>query len=310
MKKLKPFFQEVQAHYDLSDDFYRLFLDSSMTYSCAYFQDADTTLEEAQTAKIDLSLGKCRLEPGLRLLDIGCGWGATALRAAERNNVHVIGLTLSRNQYSHCNRLAAGSSNVEFRLQGWEEFDEPVDRIVSIGAFEHFRIERYGAFFQRCRKILPHDGWLLLHSIVQGTAETIQSGLPEFDFDLVQFMKFVQKRIFPGGQIPPPRIVLESAQANGFEVVHVESLRPHYARTLDLWAAQLKGRSQEAISLTSPDVYDDYMRYLTGCAHYFRTGHCDEPAGRHERAGAKGERLRGGQTCRLPVGIVADSFDA
>ena len=275
MSKLKPFFHEVQAHYDLSDDFYRLFLDSSMTYSCAFFQDPDTSLEKAQTAKIDLSLGKCHLKPGLRLLDIGCGWGATAFRAAERNNVHVIGLTLSRNQHSHCNRLAAGSSNVEFRLQGWEEFDEPVDRIVSIGAFEHFRIERYGAFFQRCRKILPHDGWLLLHSIVQGSAETIQPGLPELDFDLVQFIKFVQKRIFPGGQIPPRRIVLETAEANGFEVAHIESLRPHYARTLEIWAAKLESRRHEAISLTSTDVYDDYMRYLTGCAHYFRTGHCD-----------------------------------
>jgi cyclopropane-fatty-acyl-phospholipid synthase len=275
MAKLKPFFQDVQAHYDLSDDFYRLFLDSSMTYSCAFFPDPATTLEEAQRSKIDLSLGKCHLEPGLRLLDIGCGWGATALRAAEQFGVHVIGLTLSRNQHSHCNRLAAGRSNVEFRLQGWEEFDEPVDRIVSIGAFEHFRIERYAAFFQRCRKILPPDGWLLLHSIVQGSTETIQAGLPEFDFDLVQFMKFVKKAIFPGGQIPPRRVALESAQANGFELVHVESLRPHYARTLDLWAARLERSRDEAISLTSTKVYDDYMRYLTGCAHYFRTGHCD-----------------------------------
>src|SRR5262245_60268517 len=99
MNKLKPFFRDVQAHYDLSDDFYRLFLDSSMTYSCAFFQDPDATLEEAQRAKIDLSLGKCRLKPGMRLLDIGCGWGATALRAAEQHQVHVIGLTLSRNQY-------------------------------------------------------------------------------------------------------------------------------------------------------------------------------------------------------------------
>ena len=275
MEKLKPFFREVQAHYDLSDDFYRLFLDSSMTYSCAFFPHPDTTLEQAQEAKIDLSLDKCRLQPGMRLLDIGCGWGATALRAAQRNNVHVIGLTLSQNQHSHCSRLAAGRSELEFRLQGWEEFNEPVDRIVSIGALEHFRIERYAAFFQRCREILPPDGWLLLHSIVQGSPETLEPGQPEFDFDLIQFMKFVQKKIFPGGQVPPRPVVVDSAQANGFEVVHVESLRPHYARTLDLWAGRLEGRRDEAIALTSTAVYDDYMRYLTGCAHYFRTGHCD-----------------------------------
>ncbi len=272
---LRPFFRDVQAHYDLSDHFYRLFLDPSMTYSCAFFSDPQMTLDEAQRAKIDLSLGKCRLTPGQRLLDVGCGWGATAMRAAQQYGVRVIGLTLSRNQYEYCRQLASEVANVEYRLQGWEEFDEPVDRIVSIGAFEHFRIERYPAFFKRCLKILPADGYMLLHSIVQGTRETIEPGLPEFDFDLVQFMKFIQKEIFPGGQVPPPGVTVESAQANGFELVHVESLRPHYARTLDHWAANLERHRDEAIALTSAKVFDDYMRYMTGSARYFRTGHCD-----------------------------------
>src|SRR4051812_38822345 len=135
-------FKRVQAHYDLSDDFFALFLDPSMTYSCAKFDSLDTTLAEAQLAKIDLSLGKCQIKPGMRLLDIGCGWGATALRAASKFGANVIGLTISKNQFDHDQLLAQGLSkdvaNVEFRLQGWETFEEPVDRIVSIGAFEHF----------------------------------------------------------------------------------------------------------------------------------------------------------------------------
>src|SRR6185503_18954883 len=131
-------FAPVQAHYDLSDEFFALFLDPSMTYSCAKFDTPQTSLADAQRAKIDLSLGKCELKPGQRLLDIGCGWGATALRGNEKYGANVTGLTLSRNQHAHCQRLAAGRKGIEFRLEGWETFDEKVDRIVSIGAFEHF----------------------------------------------------------------------------------------------------------------------------------------------------------------------------
>ena len=122
----RPFYEDVQSHYDLSDDFFRLFLDSSRTYSCAYFREEGMSLAEAQLAKIDLSLDKCDLRPGQTLLDIGCGWGATARRAAERYGVRVIGLTLSRNQQQHAASLAAGRPELEFRLQGWEEFDQPV----------------------------------------------------------------------------------------------------------------------------------------------------------------------------------------
>ena len=139
--RLTPHFENVQAHYDLSDDFYRLFLDPSQTYSCAYFRRYDTTLAEAQLAKIDLSLGKLGLEPGMTLLDIGCGWGATMQRAIEKYNVNVIGLTLSKNQAVHVESIFAAMDTPCRRrvlLAGWEEFDEPVDRIVSIGAFEHF----------------------------------------------------------------------------------------------------------------------------------------------------------------------------
>ena len=159
-KKLKPHFEDVQAHYDLSDEFFRLFLDPTQTYSCAYFERDDMTLEEAQLAKIDLALGKLGLQPGMTLLDIGCGWGATMMRAVERYDVNVIGLTLSKNQKDHVERLFAESDNPRSKrveLEGWEQFNEPVDRIVSIGAFEHFGFDRYDDFFTMAYNVLPDD---------------------------------------------------------------------------------------------------------------------------------------------------------
>src|SRR6201746_2409801 len=150
-RKLTPHFADVQAHYDLSDEFFGLFLDPTQTYSCAYFERDDMTLEEAQVAKIDLALGKLGLEPGLTLLDVGCGWGATMRRAVEKYDVNVVGLTLSKNQAAHVQKSFDAMDNPRSKqvlLAGWEEFSEPVDRIVSIGAFEHFGTDRYGDFFK------------------------------------------------------------------------------------------------------------------------------------------------------------------
>jgi cyclopropane-fatty-acyl-phospholipid synthase len=257
-------FESVQAHYDLSNEFFALFLDPSMMYSCARFDTRDATLEQAQQSKIDLSLGKCELQPGQTLLDIGCGWGATALRARQRYNAKVIGLTLSRNQLACCQRLAAGIDGIEFRLEGWETFEQKVDRIVSIGAFEHFGRDKYAAFFERCRAILPGDGIMLLH--------TITLGKPSKSFTFGRFAHFLTREIFPGGDVPPPERVIEAARAGGFELIHAESLRPHYARTLDCWAARLEQNKQAAISIASEDIYKTYMKYLTGCANLFRTG--------------------------------------
>ena len=147
---LRPDFENVQAHYDLSDDFFRLFLDPTQTYSCAYFERDDMSLEQAQIAKIDLSLGKLGLQPGMTLLDIGCGWGATLRRAVEKYDVNVVGLTLSRNQAIAVRQVFRAMNSTRSRrvfLAGWEEFREPVDRIVSIGAFEHFGKARYDDFF-------------------------------------------------------------------------------------------------------------------------------------------------------------------
>lgn len=276
MTSLKPFYKEIQAHYDLSNEFYKLFLDPSLTYSCAYFERDDMTLAEAQVAKIDLSLGKCDLKPGLTLLDIGCGWGATIARAVEKYGVKAIGLTLSQAQYDLAReRLAHLGDQVEIRLQGWEEFDEPVDRIVSIGAFEHFREERYAAFFAKCAQVLPDGAAMLLHSITfREYADLKTENLP-ITLESIEFLKFIGRRIFPGGQLRAPSVICRYATAAGFEVTRQQSLMPHYARTLDNWAANLEAKKTEAIKLTSQDVYDTYMKYLTGCAHYFRTREID-----------------------------------
>src|SRR5246500_4295242 len=159
-QRLTPHFKHVQHHYDLSDDFYRLFLDPTQTYSCAYFERDDMTLEQAQIAKIDLALGKLGLQPGMTLLDIGCGWGATLMRAVEKYDVNVIGLTLSKNQQAHVEELFDQSESPRSKrvfLRGWEQFEEPVDRVVSIGAFEHFGQDRYDGFFSTVNALLP-DG--------------------------------------------------------------------------------------------------------------------------------------------------------
>jgi len=247
-----------------------------MTYSCAYFEPESLTLEEAQQAKIDLALSKCELKPGQRLLDIGCGWGATIRRACEKHGVRAAGLTLSRKQHALAReRLSDLGDRAEIRLQGWEEFDEPVDRIVSIGAFEHFREERYAAFFAKCQRLLPADGRMLLHTIVWPEPQVLAERGFEVQHGDVQFLQFINRQIFPGGQLRPPSVVKRYAEAAGFRVTRVQALWLHYARTLEIWAANLATARDRALALTSAEVFDIYMHYLTGCARYFRRGALD-----------------------------------
>jgi cyclopropane-fatty-acyl-phospholipid synthase len=275
---LQPHFEDVQAHYDLSDDFFRLFLDPTQTYSCAYFERDDMTLEEAQIAKIDLALGKLDLQPGMTLLDVGCGWGATMRRAIEKYDVNVIGLTLSRNQAAHVQKSFDELESPRARqvlLRGWEQFDEPVDRIVSIGAFEHFGHDRYPDFFAMAHGVLPEDGVMLLHTIVgENPARAKELGIP-LTFELARFIKFIMTEIFPGGRLPSVPMVEERAPEGGFTLTRKQSLQPHYARTLDLWADALKAHRDEAIAIQSEEVYERYMRYLTGCAKMFRDRQVD-----------------------------------
>ena len=218
------------------------------------------------------------LQPGMTLLDIGCGWGATMLRAIEKHNVNVIGLTLSHNQKKHIERLFAESDSPRGKrvlLQSWEEFDEPVDRIVSIGAFEHWGFERYDAFFKMTYDLMPRDGVMLLHTIVIPSEKEIQDRQLPTLMSVMRFIKFILNEIFPGGRLPTVALVEEHATKVGFDVTRVQALQPHYTKTLDIWAATLESKKDEAVAITSEEVYERYMRYLTGCADLFRKGYID-----------------------------------
>ena len=272
---MRPNFEEIQAHYDLSDDFFGTFQDPSRTYSCAFFEREHMTLEVAQMAKIDLALGKLDLQPGMTLLDVGCGWGSVMKRAVEKHDVNVIGLTLSNNQSMYCQRLLddmdSGRSRQVF-LRGWEEFDEPVDRIVSIEAFEAFPKDRYAAFFETCYRILPSGGRMVLQTIMGHPLKRWpELGIPITMTDL-KFMRFIAKEIFPGGAVPCDEDIVEYSGDAGFSVEQKQLLDEHYVRTLDTWAKNLEAAHDEAVAATSDEVYERYMKYLTGCADFFRRG--------------------------------------
>src|SRR5271165_1143212 len=275
MAELRPYYEESQSIYDISDEFFALFLDPTMGYTCAYFERDDMTLEEAQNAKFDLALEKLHLEPGMTLLDIGCGWGGALQRAIEKFDVNVIGITLSRNQFEYSQAKLAKiptERSVEVRLQGWEEFEDKVDRIVTIGAFEAFKSERYPAFFQRAYDILPDDGRMLLHTILTYTQKQQFERGVSITMSDIRFAKFIGDVIFPGGQLPAQEDLFKLAAESGFTIERVQLLPEHYERTLNIWAANLEANKAKAVAIQSEEIYDRYMHYLTGCENFFRKG--------------------------------------
>ncbi|HEU0191209.1 MAG TPA: cyclopropane mycolic acid synthase family methyltransferase [Mycobacterium sp.] len=277
MSKLDPKYAELQSIYDISNEFFELFLGPTMGYTCGYYPHPETTRDEAQNAKFDLALGKLDLKPGMTLLDIGCGWGGCMQRAIEKFDVNVIGLTLSERQREYAiDKLAKVETNrsVEVRLQGWEEFTDHVDRIVSIGAFEHFGRDRYPDFFKITYDALPDGGRMLLHTItaISGSDDAQQRGIP-LTMDLAKFVLFIMREIFPGGQLPSAMMPREFAAKAGFSCTRDDEIGPNYVRTLQDWAAALAANKDKAIAAQSQEVYDRYDKYLNGCVDLFRRGY-------------------------------------
>ncbi|OBK23346.1 cyclopropane mycolic acid synthase family methyltransferase [Mycobacterium asiaticum] len=288
--QLQPPVEDVQSHYDRSNEFFKLWLDPSMTYSCAYFDENPNidepqtkTLEEAQFAKRKLALDKLNLEPGMTLLDIGSGWGSTMRHAVEHYDVNVIGLTLSENQLAHCEQKFAEMDSPrrkEVRLQGWELFDEPVDRIVSLGAFEHFAdgagdagYERYATFFKKYYSLLPDDGRFLLHSIVVPTAEEGRAMGLKTTMTLLRFISFILREIYPGGKLPQVEQVDRYATEAGFKIERHHFIGKNYVPTLNAWADALEAQKEKAIELKGEQEYETFMKYLRGCSDLFRDGY-------------------------------------
>ena len=272
---LRPAYEDVQAHYDTSNEFFGLFQDPTRTYSCAYYERDDMTLEEAQIAKIDLALGKLGLKPGMTLLDVGCGWASVMKRAVEHYDVNVVGLTLSKNQRALGQEILDSVDTDRSRrvlLRGWEEFEEPVDRIVSIEAFEAFPKERYAAFFETVFRSLPSGGRMVLQTICGHPLKRWpEMGIPITITDM-KFMRFIAKEIFPGGGVPSDEDIVNLSASAGLSVTDTQYLDEHYVRTLDTWALELQAHREEAVAATSVEVYERYMRYLTGCSDFFRRG--------------------------------------
>lgn len=256
----------IAHHYDVSNDFYNLWLDPEMVYSCAYYSSTVQPLAEAQQDKLDYLCRKLRLEPGQTLLDIGCGWGALALWAARHFGVQVHGITLSREQHRQANekvRAAGLEDQVRIELLDYRELPEDVqyDRVVSVGMFEHVGVKNFPTYFGTVRRVLKPGGLFLNHGITSDTGWKRSS--------LTRFMNLY---IFPDGELARISEVITAMERAGFETLDVESLRRHYALTLRHWVRALEARRDEAIQYSSEVTYRLWRLYMAGCAYYFDEG--------------------------------------
>jgi cyclopropane-fatty-acyl-phospholipid synthase len=254
----------VRYHYDVSNEFYGAWLDPGMVYSCAYVENGKETLAEAQVKKIDHILRKIRLRQGHTLLDIGCGWGALAIRAAQRYGVRCVGITLSENQL----RLAreqverAGMQHlVRIRLQDYRDVTGRFDRITSVGMFEHVGVRHLPAYFSRINALLTDDGVAMNHGLT--TTDIDRKAAPFGGGD------FIERYVFPRGELAHLATVLRAMQEGGLEALDIENLRRHYARTCAIWTDNFEARAEQIKLLTDPRKFRIWHVYLAGCSYAF-----------------------------------------
>ena len=268
---------QIQFHYDVSDAFYALWLDPRRVYSCAYYRETGMTLAQAQEAKLDHICRKLMLRPGERFLDIGTGWGALLLWAAEHYGVDATGITLSKNQHAHVQQLIDEKGlgqRVRIELRDYRDLpeDRPFDKIASVGMFEHVGQANMNAYFGKIMRLLLPGGLVLNHGITAGGLEHRQLGAGMGDF--------IEKYIFPGGELLHVSAVLEHLANAGLEMVDTENLRPHYGRTLWDWSDALEARLDEARNVLAADGGPEraektlraYRLYLAGSAMSFEQG--------------------------------------
>jgi cyclopropane-fatty-acyl-phospholipid synthase len=256
--------EAIRYHYDVSNEFYRAWLDPGMVYSCAYFENGDEDLASAQVKKIDHILNKIGLQPGHKLLDIGCGWGALVIRAARRYGARCVGVTLSENQ----TRLAreqverAGlQGQVEIRLQDYRDVEGQFDRITSVGMFEHVGVQHLPEYFSRVRKLLAPGGVVMNHGIT--TTDVENGSTPHGGGD------FIDQYVFPHGELAHLSTVIRTMQEGGLEVRDVENLRRHYARTCATWTENFENNAEQIKRLTDAKRFRIWHVYLAGCAYAF-----------------------------------------
>lgn len=258
---------DIRFHYDRSNDFYQQFLDSRMVYSCAYFRNAADSLEQAQTAKLDLICRKLALQPGEHLLDIGCGWGALLMQAAQRYGAHATGCTLSRRQWQYA-RSAVRELGLEDRVTvqelDYRQITGCYDKLASVGMFEHVGRSSLAVYFAKMRSLLKRDGLFLNHGIVR------RSGLSADGESL-----FLQRKVFPGTALVGLPDVIREAESAGFEVLDVENLRPSYALTCRAWVDRLQKNAASCRRLVDEETYRTWLLYLAGSAVNFEDGHLD-----------------------------------
>jgi cyclopropane-fatty-acyl-phospholipid synthase len=254
----------VQYHYDVSNEFYQQWLGPAMVYSCAYFESGDETLDQAQEKKIDHILTKVQLQPGQRLLDIGCGWGALVMRAASKFGARCVGVTLSEKQFELAServRQAGLQDRVEIRLQDYRDVQGQFDRITSVGMFEHVGLKHLEAYFARIRELLVDDGWVLNHGITSTDANDGETRLGGG--------RFIDRYVFPQGELPHISTVLKTMQLGGLEATDVESLRRHYARTMAHWSQAFETNAEKLKAMVDEKRWRIWRVYLAGCQWAF-----------------------------------------